>query len=422
MSSVAKTNLTTMKQIGKMLMPKLNKAPKHRKAMLRNMCCSLIKFERVETTYAKGKALSLKMKQILDFIYDPNLNETQKKVEIINLVRSEGAYHKLMNNLRLKLQAYRGQEVIFRYSRTRINGNHGMYIVELAKNPKKRKEEKRDTYFSEITSNSYLDYNLGLKKERLYDLLNQHLLLTSLLKENYKNIEAQIKNKNKISYNSLLKIIENNYIQVETNLQIPEIRLLLINQVEKNRDKIANIKSGREYLLFYQYHMSILNHEINQLKLTVKKLEEIKENDTNKFSYNLKYYKLYYPAEYKEYKKVFKKIDMELQEQKAPIRKTLSEIKEKEGEKRKYLIKYTKVNSEFADELDYFNPSVKKSIKEFDDTKTSNYISGDESGFSDLDEISHKPLDYVNLRNEINDYRLKGTLGRKINRNYNRYV
>lgn len=417
-----KTNLSSMKQIGQMSMPQLHKAPKHRKAMLRNMCCSLIKFERIETTYGKGKALSLWMKNVFDIYNNSTIDEATKKQQIVRILQNEGAYNKLKTNLIRKLQGYKGHELIFRYNRIRINGYHNMYIVEFAKNPKKRLEEKRNAYFSELTGNSYLDFCINLKNQRLYDLLNQHLLLSSLLKQNFNDIEKELKEKKEISLNFALNVVEKNYEKVDESLQIPEIKTLLLNQVLKKEYSMKDIKTGRDYLLLHQYHMSILNQEINQIKVSLKDLQEISKDERRKFNFDLHYYKKYYSEEYERYKKVFERVNRELKIQKQPIRDSLKEIRKSEDQRKRYLLKYAKKASKFIDELDFYRPSQKRVISEYEKTNTSKYISGDESGFSDLDDIHNKPIEIVKLRNEINNFRNKPTQGRRVERHYNRYI
>ena len=132
--------LTNMNEIAKLKMPILNKAPKHKLAMLRNMACSLIKYERVESTDGKARCLSLYMKRIFEVIYDSSLPEQVKHSKLQSMIPHAGALTKLKENLLSKLKNSKNKEILIYFNRIQANNNHKMLVVEFDKNDKKRKE------------------------------------------------------------------------------------------------------------------------------------------------------------------------------------------------------------------------------------------------------------------------------------------
>ena len=75
---------------------RLNRSPKHRWSMLRNMAASLILHERIITTTARAKALA----PLMNKIYLKALKKDKTAyAKVYSLVRIKSACYKLFNNI-----------------------------------------------------------------------------------------------------------------------------------------------------------------------------------------------------------------------------------------------------------------------------------------------------------------------------------
>ena len=82
---------------------KLNRTSEHRKALIKNMLNSLIKYEQITTTLPKAKVLKPKFDKILTLGKKNNLQNT--KILISKLQDTKSA-NKVRNQTALNIQAY----------------------------------------------------------------------------------------------------------------------------------------------------------------------------------------------------------------------------------------------------------------------------------------------------------------------------
>ena len=67
---------------------KLNRTSEHRKALLKNMLNSLIKYEQIKTTLPKAKFLKPQADKIITLVKKDNLNTTKKLVSQLQDIKS----------------------------------------------------------------------------------------------------------------------------------------------------------------------------------------------------------------------------------------------------------------------------------------------------------------------------------------------
>eukprot|EP00340_Litonotus_pictus_P010271 CAMPEP_0170516790 /NCGR_PEP_ID=MMETSP0209-20121228/2926_1 /TAXON_ID=665100 ORGANISM="Litonotus pictus, Strain P1" /NCGR_SAMPLE_ID=MMETSP0209 /ASSEMBLY_ACC=CAM_ASM_000301 /LENGTH=385 /DNA_ID=CAMNT_0010801821 /DNA_START=74 /DNA_END=1231 /DNA_ORIENTATION=+ len=365
------------------------------------MACSLIKYERIQTTEAKAKSLGIVMKKVFDILYSTTIPEERKKLELRKIVWHHGAYMKLQENLKNKLSNSREREFTYNFSRIRKGDGARVFMVELDKNDKKRKQQKEEKYFSQYYNNPAYDINVFHNRQRLHELYSQHLLMSNILKKNYSDIEQLLVNKKKLTRSELFSINNSNFEKIT-----PEIRDLDIQDMMNDVVKFCGEtpKNGYEYLLLFDGILSKLNSEINSVKNSLGNLLRLQDHKGAVEKYNNLIYENYYAKEKKKFREIFKNTYKEIQNSKEGIRKILKEKKNKEqAEKKKInLIFSSKTNA--VDELTYnrhINHKNKKH-KEYMKTYSRHYLTGEESGFSDLDELENKPKSLVHLRKALN--------------------
>lgn len=476
---------------------KLGKAPKHRWIMLRNMACSLIKHERIETTGAKSLQLKYLMERVFKVLYSNNKSSNQvikDKKFLKQVFFCPGAYSKLLYNIKPRLEQFKyGNEFSRVYSRTRYSSNAKLYTVELAKNPMKRFEEKRLFYLDKYLNNSYFDWEYALRKEQLNDLFTLHLLLTDMLKICYKlmlntkikfNLDINYYNsKNKNDLNNLtmfsnIKFSNNSdydYKSYNTNFryekiknEIDAIKNQIINIIEKsykiinfshsheendryqlndkrnnefeeennkvNNEKLFNIKEFMikkvlsislieevptnviEFLKVFEDDLAKINKDININKANLTKMENIKNNIFNNYKqlseYNKKYYNLYYKNEIDEFNDKYNEAYKEISNSKKGIINLIDKLKAKEDETKLLIKKMNKIRINKPEEIIHIDRITKiknkkeirkeNAYKEIKNSYYKNYITGEESGFSGLEELENKPNELISLKRKFN--------------------
>lgn len=376
---------------------KIGKAPKHRISMLRNMACSLIKHERIETTDVKAKALYATMRRVFEMFYDNKINENVKKIEIQKIINQKGAYNKFIKNITNKVSAYKGNEFYYYFNRRRYTSNAKMYNIEFTKNPKKRKEQKELAYFENFYKNPMLDYEINLKEQKLYKLLNQHMLLSGLLKKTYQDIENLKKIEEKIYTKHLIEISNKNFEKLHKNLRNGEIEKLIVNEIIKS--KRNNPQNGYDFLKLFNTHLSWINTDINQLKRSLSELYEIRQDPEKRNKYNKKFYQKYYKEELKDFKAVFHKIEKYQEIQRGPLTRNIQNLKQKENKKKDLINLYCEQQTEYPEELRLLKPEkISNGEQEFLDSYSKMYNSGDESGLSDLEDLINVPIRLRSLK------------------------
>lgn len=401
------------------LVPKAGKAPKQRWLMLRNMACSLIKYERIETTEAKAKALSIMMRSIFDIFFSNNYTQKQKDILMQKLLIHPGAIVKLKENLSKKLGPYKGAEFLNYFNRIRFSSHAKMHIVELVKNKDKRMEDKEYLYFKIFYDNiSFLDFSLKQKYQRLTELLNQHVIMTNLVEK----IGLEINNnKEKNWNNSDLKELTQTLInKIPSHLMCKDVKLLMIDIAESI--KFKSFKSGFtgiDYIKYCGPYFNTINNDIVSCKQTIKSLENIKENKTKSVEFDKKSIKMLMQNEKEDFSKMFKLTQNLITKKKEGIRSMIKKIKNEEQNVKGIMNVYSNLKFNTLEELNYVDKKKeKKRIREYRDTYSKGYNTGDESGFSDLEDVTNAPSRLKKFKkllvdsNILNVNTLKG--GRKV--------
>lgn len=378
---------------------KLGKAPKHKLAALRNMACSLIKHERIETTGAKALELKYMLERCFGFLYGRTNNSRGIQDKTLRSIFScPGAYKKLITNIKPKLQNYAGKEFLMYFSRMRYKSCAKMFIIELSKNPKKRSEDKKKIFLDNYLNNRYFDWEMDLRKRHLGGLLNYHLELTSVIKM----IHLKLKSKpdfNKADITETYKICR---LNLKANLS-DEISKLFQN-VHVGMDKRKNYNFA-EYLDLFSEAFSTLSHDIEKHQFGIQKLKEIGDNPKLLFEYNQKYYQSYYKPEIKRFEKIYEASQDLIQKSKQGVRKVISELKAEEANKLKLINFMLKRKTDSPDELSLFRepPKKSKAVLEIEKTYHNNYVTGDESGFSGLEDLENKPEELIKLKRHFGE-------------------
>lgn len=376
----------------KFLVPKAGKAPKMRWAMLRNMACSLIKYERIETTEAKAKALSIMMRSVFDIFFSNDFTQKQKDILLQKLLLHPGAIVKLKENLSKKLGPFKGAEFLNYFNRTRFSSHSKMHIVELVKNKEKRLEDKEYLYFKKFYDNiSFLNFSIKQKYQRIKELLNQHVILTNLVEK----IGCEInKQKDRKMTNSELKELTQSLIdKIPNKLMCKDINFLLLDIADNIRLKsYVNGFTAVEYIKYCSQFFNTLNNDIVSCKQTIKSLENIKNNKAKSIEYDKKSINLFMHEEKEKFSKLFKKSQSLISEKKKNIRSLITEIKNDETNIKGIMNEYSSLHHNTLEELKFADKKKeKKRIKEYRDTYSKTYNTGDESGFSDLEDLSNAP-------------------------------
>lgn len=390
---------------------------KHRWAMLRNLATSLIKHERVEVSEVKAKSLSVLMRKVFDVLYSNQLNENQKDIVFKRIFYNQGAVIKLKENLKNKLGNYQGNEFKCEFSRIRTTGAVKMMNVELIKNPLKRKDDKKELYFIEKIANPYFDFEYETLKTRLHQLFSQHLIFSTLLKTLYNELNAS---KISITRYLLLDKIDEAFNNLIPEMQDQEILLCLRGQINNIIYDNLIPKDAISFINLYNSDFSKMNQEINNLKKKLEHMESIKSDNEKYKQYNKRYYDKYYSKEKEEFDKSFKDLDKSITKSKEKIRKLISSYKQKEDKTKEIMRAITSMKTESPEELMLLKDikAISKREKEFRSTYSKSYITGEESGFTELDELENKPKELVALKNVLRKTLVENIgKGRKLEKN-----
>ena len=133
---------------------KLNRTSEHRKALIKNMLNSLIKYEQITTTLPKAKVLKPQADKIITIGKKENLQNTRK---LITKLQNEKLANKVIKTLSKRYEKRKGGYTRIIKSGFRYGDNAPMAVIEFVdrdveakkvdrkkiENPKKQKEEKK---------------------------------------------------------------------------------------------------------------------------------------------------------------------------------------------------------------------------------------------------------------------------------------
>lgn len=388
---------------------KLGKAPKHKMAAMRNMLSALVKYERINTTKGKANELRYILDDVFDMLYSKS-NPQKNQNKLRGLFYCHAAYRKLIDNLKPKLANYRGKEYMIYVNRIRYSSCAKMCIVELAQNPKKRLEDKRHMFFMQKYNNSFLLWETFQRKSKLHELLDYHMQITTLLRVAVKQVED---NKT-MSKKELMDVFDSSVNSLPENAISEKL-------IEFLRDKLFFLseeklpKSKIEFLQIYTDEFSKLNFDINEAKLALSLNEKILEDPDKIKEYDKNKYNLYYKEEMRDFNHVFKLTNEIMKESKAGIRRTIDILKSQEAEKKRLIKQSFYQKTDLPEELLHLKSFKKsKSEIEYESTYHKAYISGDESGFSGLEDLENPPKSLLKLRNCFKSNDRKYKLNRKL--------
>lgn len=374
---------------------KLGKAPKHKLAMLRNMICSLVKYERIETTKGKARELNNLLVKVFDMLYLRKGTESKNKSVLQGIFTCPGAYQKLLTNLKPKLAKYQGKEFLVYVNRIRYASCAKMCIVELAQNPKKRKEDKRFLYFTRYYNNSFFSWELSMRKSKLKELLDYHMQLTTILRVAIDSFEE-----NKIYTKAeLMTLLQNSSDNLPQEIIDPSLisymkdRILFTNEESLPKTKVA-------FLQLYNKDFSDLNYDINDTKLALEQMREMQKDPIKLHDYDKSKYQQFYKEELEEFKEKFKITSNLMTESKQGIVDIIQKLKIRQDYENSLLKKMDEQITNLPEELLHVGNMRKKSkaVRDMEKSYNRTYISGDESGFSGLDDLENPPKELVLLR------------------------
>ena len=133
---------------------KLNRTSEHRKALIKNMLSSLIKYEQITTTLPKAKVLKPQADKIITLGKKENLQNTRK---LITKLQNEKLASKVIKTLSKRYENRKGGYTRIIKSGFRYGDNAPMAVIEFVDRdieakkvdrkkteiPKKQKEEKK---------------------------------------------------------------------------------------------------------------------------------------------------------------------------------------------------------------------------------------------------------------------------------------
>ena len=139
----------------KMGYKKLNRTSEHRKALIKNMLNSLVKYEQITTTLPKAKVLKPQADQLITFGKKDSL---QKIRRIISKLQDEGSASKVRKTLSKRYENRNGGYTRIIKAGFRYGDNAPMAVVEFVdrdveakKLDKKKTEKKKESEKKEDT-------------------------------------------------------------------------------------------------------------------------------------------------------------------------------------------------------------------------------------------------------------------------------
>jgi large subunit ribosomal protein L17 len=106
----------------------LKRGTKHRKAMLANMACSLIKHKRIYTTFSKAKELK---KYIEPLFTKSKINSSHSKRIVFSYLKNKKSVYELYNNISLKIFNRNGGYTRIIKIDSRLGDSSNMALIEL---------------------------------------------------------------------------------------------------------------------------------------------------------------------------------------------------------------------------------------------------------------------------------------------------
>lgn len=381
---------------------KLGKAPKHRLACIRNMFMSLVKYERIETTKGKGRELNNHLIKIFNMLYNRIGSKADNKKKIRSYFYCQSYYEKFINNIKPKLANYYRKEFNIYHTRVRYSSCAKMVIIELAQNPKKRLEDKRYDYFKSNINHPFYNWEHTMRENRLNDLLSKHHSLTTILRMIIEKMDKKKYTLHEIYsfYNENLTLIDNSLLDKELiNYLSDKFNLLII--IDKEKSDTPKYDPAM-FLNIFNSDFSNLNIDINEAKKGMERMEKLQQDEKAIEKYNKIKYELYYKNEMEEFKYLFDESYKYISESKSFVKKTISSFKRNEDKKKKLIHKYIQQQTDRPEELIFLSDMKKtKNQVEMEKLYKRTYVSGDESGFSELEDLENPPITIQNQRNRL---------------------
>lgn len=126
---------------------KLNRTSEHRKAMMRNMCISLIEHERIETTAVKARQLR---SEIEPLVTKAREGSQHKRRQAFAALQDEYAVHKLFEEIGPRMQDRPGGYTRIVLSHNRPGDGAPMAFIEFVDAEEKTKEKRQLTTAEKI--------------------------------------------------------------------------------------------------------------------------------------------------------------------------------------------------------------------------------------------------------------------------------
>ena len=121
---------------------KLNKAPGHRKAMLKNLAASVIQYEGIKTTEAKAKAVAPIVERIITLGKKDTIASNRK---VYSMLPTELASKKVLEVLVPRYKSRKGGYTTRMRMSKRVGDDSRMIRLSLVKDVEKKREPTKDT-------------------------------------------------------------------------------------------------------------------------------------------------------------------------------------------------------------------------------------------------------------------------------------
>ncbi len=142
----------------------LGRNPSHRRAMLRNMVTSLLKYEQIETTDAKAKSLRPIAEKMISLAKRGDLHARR---QALAYMKDKAVTHRLFDELKDRYLDRQGGYVRIVKKGIRKGDGAPISVIQLLPVDEQEKSDKKKTKKSKVTKGPKEDTNTGERKKEM---------------------------------------------------------------------------------------------------------------------------------------------------------------------------------------------------------------------------------------------------------------
>jgi len=142
----------------------LGRNPSHRRAMLRNMVTSLLKYEQIETTDAKAKALRPIAEKMISLAKRGDLHARR---QALAYMKDKAVTHRLFDELKDRYLDRQGGYVRIVKKGIRKGDGAPISVIQLLPVDEQEKSDKKKTKKSKVIKGPKEDTNTGKRKKEM---------------------------------------------------------------------------------------------------------------------------------------------------------------------------------------------------------------------------------------------------------------